>query len=29
MEYVVAMVVIKIATEIWPDFGMICVSGCI
>jgi len=28
MEYLVAIVAYKIATEIWPNFGMVCVSGC-
>lgn len=29
MEFFFAMVVIRIATDIWPDFGMVCVSGCL
>lgn len=28
MEYIVGVIVFKIATEIWPNFGMVCVSGC-
>ncbi len=28
MNIVLGIIAIKIATEIWPNFGMICISGC-
>ena len=28
MEFILGMVIYKMATEIWPNFGMVCVSGC-
>jgi hypothetical protein len=28
MEYLAGIVMVKFLTEIWPNFGMICVAGC-
>ena len=28
MEIILGFIMYKMATEIWPNFGMVCVSGC-